>query len=147
MSAISRIWNSLFFHRDAGWFTLPKTPQSDPKPRHEGPFGAMMARSRDWFNRVTYGGRHATPAFYVGVAVILTVITLVEVWLFNVNSLGALLVPLLLVLSAAKFLMVVGFFMHLRFDPKGFSFVFASGMALGLAVFLAVLALFSKLNG
>jgi cytochrome c oxidase subunit 4 len=147
MSAITRIWNSIFFHRSNGWFNLPKTSASDPQPGHEGPFGALMAQSRDWFNRVTYGGRHATPAFYVGVAVILTVITLVEVWIFNIGGLGALFVPLLLVLSTVKFLMVIGFFMHLRFDPRGFTFVFAAGMALGIAVFMALLALFFKLNG
>lgn len=147
MSAIAKLWNSVFFHRGNGWFNLPKTHQSDVHPPHEGPFGPMKAKSASWLTRITFGGRHATPAFYVAVAVILTILTLVEVWLFNVKSLGALFVPLLLFLSVVKFVMVIGFFMHLRFDPKGFSFVFATGMGLGLAVFLALLALFFKLNG
>lgn len=145
MSAITRIWNTLFFHRSNGWFNLPGQPGSGPQ--HEGPFGSLMAGARAWFNRVTFGGRHATPAFYTGVAVILTIITLVEVWIFNVGGLGALFVPLLLFLSLIKFLMVIGFFMHLRFDPKGFSIVFGAGMGLGIAVFVALLALFFKLNG
>jgi cytochrome c oxidase subunit 4 len=147
MSALSKIWNSVLFHSSNRWFNLPKTAQTDAHPKHEGPFGVLKARSMGWLDRVTYGGRHATPAFYVAVAVILTAITLVEVWLFNVKSLGAVFVPILLILSAVKFIMVVGFFMHLRFDPKGFTYVFAAGMALGLAVFLAVLSLFFKLNG
>jgi cytochrome c oxidase subunit 4 len=147
MNALSRIWSSIFYHRSNGWFNLPRTPAGEPGPKNEGPFGAMMPKSRSWFDRVTYGGKHATPAFYVMVAVILTAITLVEVWLFTVTSLGALFVPVLLILSAAKFVMVVGFFMHLRFDPKGFTYVFGAGMALGIAVFVALLSLFFKLNG
>ncbi len=147
MSAIAKLWNSVFFHRGNGWFNLPKTHQSDANPPHEGPFGPMKAKSASWFSRITYGGRHATPAFYVAVAVILTILTLTEVWIFNVASLGALFVPLLLFLSVIKFVMVIGFFMHLRFDPKGFTYIFATGMGLGIAVFLVLLTLFSKLNG
>ena len=147
MSAIARIWNSVFFHRSNGWFNLPKTPQSNERPLNEGPFGPMKAKSASWLSRVTYGGRHATPAFYVVIAVILSLLTVTEVWIFNVSSLGALFVPLLLILSVIKFVMVIGFFMHLRFDPRGFTYIFATGMGLGIAVFLAVLALFSKLNG
>ncbi len=147
MSALSRIWSSIFYHRSEGWFNLPKTRASEPRPVHEGPFGSTKASMGAWLKRVTFGGRHATPAFYVGVAVILTAVTLVEVWLFSVTTLGALYVPILLILSVGKFVMVIGFFMHLRFDPKGFSIVFGAGMALGIAVFMSLLALFFKLNG
>ncbi len=147
MSMLSKIWHALLFHPSKGWYNLPKTPSSGANPPGEGPFGAMSAKGKQWANEVTYGGRHATPRFYVGVGIILGAITLVEVWLFNVQSLGAFFVPILLILSAVKFVMVVGLFMHLRFDPKGFSFVFGAGMALGLAVFVSLLTLFFKLNG
>ena len=147
MSVISKIWNALFFHPAKGWFNLPKTPASEPNPPHDNPFGAMGARVKGWLTTVTYGGRHTTPRFYVAVAVILAIITLVEVWLFSVGSLGAWLVPLLLALSAVKFFMVVGFFMHLRFDPRGYTWVFGAGLSLGVAVFIALLSLFSKLKG
>lgn len=136
----------LLTHPSNRWFNLPRTPQSDLPPKHEGPFGPLPAKFGAWLNRITYGGRHATPWFYVAVGVILSIITLIEVWMFNLH-LGAWFVPLLLVLSAAKFIMVVAFFMHLRFDPKGFSIVFGAGMSLGIAVFVALLALFFKLNG
>ncbi|MSQ34731.1 MAG: hypothetical protein EXR57_02810 [Dehalococcoidia bacterium] len=147
MSAIAKLWNAIFFHRGNGWFDLPRTHQTEALPPHEGPFGPMKAKTASWLSRITYGGRHATPGFYVAVAIILTILTLVEVWLFTVTSLGALFVPLLLFLSVVKFVMVIGFFMHLRFDPKGFTYIFAAGMGLGVTVFLVLLTLFSKLSG
>ncbi len=147
MSALAKLWSSLISHQSNGSFSLPKTGQTDTHPKDEGPFGTMNAKGRSWFTRVTYGDRHATPMFYVLIGAILTAITLVEVWLFTVTTLGPYFVPILLILSAVKFVIVVGFFMHLRFDPKGFTWVFAAGMFLGIAVFMALLSLFFKLNG
>ena len=46
-----------------------------------------------------------------------------------------------------KFVLVVAFFMHLRFDNKLFTWIFGAGFVIGVAVFLAILALFFKLNG
>ena len=147
MSAIAKLWSSLFSHQSNGWFSLPKTAQTATHPQDEGPLGPMNAKGRSWLTRITYGDRHATPTFYVLIGAILTAITMVEVWLFNITTLGPYFVPILMVLSVTKFVMVVGFFMHLRFDPKGFAFVFAAGMLLGTAVFMALLSLFFKLNG
>ncbi len=147
MGAISKLWNSLFFHPSNGWFGLPKTGQSEADPMHEGPFGAAKAGFGSWARQVTFGHKPATPTFYVIIGAMLSAITLVEVWLFTITTLGPYFVPILLILSIAKFVIVVGFFMHLRFDPKGFTWVFTAGMLLGIAVFMALLSLFFKLNG
>jgi cytochrome c oxidase subunit 4 len=53
-----------------------------------------------------------------------------------------ILVPVLLILSIAKFAAVVGYFMHLKFDKRIFQFMFVGGLVLSLGVFLAMLAMF-----
>ena len=47
----------------------------------------------------------------------------------------------MLALSLIKFTMVVGFFMHLRFDNKYYAWVFGSCMVLGIGIFLSLLLL------
>ena len=85
---------------------------------------------------------HATDQTYVRVAIILAIITAVEVAIWYLESLRAVLVPALLILSVAKFLMVVGFFMHLKYDSRIFRFMFGAGLLLSLSVYLAMLAMF-----
>ena len=46
-----------------------------------------------------------------------------------------------MILSLAKFLMVVGFFMHLRYDSRLYRFMFAAGLVVTLGVYLALLAM------
>ena len=65
-------------------------------------------------------------------------ITAAEVTLTYIDV-GPLFLPALLIMMAAKFLIVVSFFMHLKFDNKLFSFLFYMG--LGLAVFVYAVAL------
>jgi cytochrome c oxidase subunit 4 len=88
-------------------------------------------------------GLHAHPSsqVYVRVAIILAIITLVEVVIWYVPTVRPVLVPALIVLSVAKFLMVVGFFMHLKFDTRLYRFMFASGLVVTLGVYLALLAM------
>jgi cytochrome c oxidase subunit IV len=86
---------------------------------------------------------HASPADYVRIAVILSIITLVEVFIYYLPSMRPVLVPILLVLSIVKFLAVVGYFMHLKNDKRLFRMTFAAALVLSLAVFLAMLAMFN----
>jgi cytochrome c oxidase subunit 4 len=85
---------------------------------------------------------HATNQTYVRVAIILAIITFVEVVIWYVPTVRPLLVPALIVLSLAKFLMVVGFFMHLKYDHRIFRFMFFAGLVITLGVYLAMLAMF-----
>lgn len=80
------------------------------------------------------------PAEYVNIGLVLAAITGLEVAVFYVSSLDAVLAPILIALSASKFLLVVLFFMHLRFDNRLFSTLFTGGFALAMAVFIVVLA-------
>lgn len=90
---------------------------------------------------------HASVGFYWTIAAILTVLTAVEVAVFYIDALAPVLVPLLLTLSAAKFALVVMFFMHLRFDSKVFSGVFLAGLSLATFVVVALVILYHFLPG
>jgi cytochrome c oxidase subunit 4 len=84
---------------------------------------------------------HAGIGIYVAVAAILTVITALEFSVIYIRALTPILVPLLLVMSAAKFILVVLFFMHLRYDSRVLSTVFFGPLviAIGLVVALTTL--------
>ncbi len=90
-------------------------------------------------------GGHASPGFYWAIGGILTVITAVEVAIFYIPSMAPVLVPILLVLSATKFLLVVMFFMHLKFDNRIFSGVFLAGLVLAAFMTVALIVLFKVL--
>ncbi|RMH13129.1 MAG: cytochrome C oxidase subunit IV [Gemmatimonadetes bacterium] len=76
------------------------------------------------------------------IAIILTVITAVEVAVFYIPALHPVLPPVLLILSAAKFALVVMFFMHLKFDSKVFSGVFLAGLAIATFMVSALFLLY-----
>jgi cytochrome c oxidase subunit 4 len=85
--------------------------------------------------------QHATVGTYVKVAVILTLITALEFGVIYIRRLAPVVVPLLLVMSAAKFALVVLFFMHLRYDHRMLTGLFAGPLlvAIGLALSLTTL--------
>ena len=66
---------------------------------------------------------HPTWSVYWKVAVILTLITMAEVWIYYIpaSSHHTLFVPTLLILSAVKFAIVVMFYMHLQATTTGSS--------------------------
>ena len=99
-----------------------------------------QAETRD--HSETGAHSHPTWRFYVIVGVILTVITAAEVAVFYIPALAGILVPLLLVLSAGKFALVVMFYMHLRFDSPIFSGVFVAPLILAVFVVVALIVLF-----
>jgi cytochrome c oxidase subunit 4 len=84
---------------------------------------------------------HPGELTYIKVAVILAIITLVEVVIYYLGLSHNVLVTLLLILSAVKFTIVVGFFMHLKFDDKRLTYIFVGGLVLGGAILLALDAL------
>lgn len=74
---------------------------------------------------------------YVKVAILLAVLTAIEVATYFYDF-GAAEVPSLLLLMVAKFAVVVAYFMHLRFDSKLFTYLFVGGLVLALGVYAAV---------
>ena len=85
---------------------------------------------------------HPQPLEYVKIAVILCVITGVEVAVYYIPAFINAIVPILLVLSAVKFSLVVLWFMHLKFDSKLFSGIFFGSLILAAAVLIALIFLF-----
>jgi len=90
-----------------------------------------------------YGEGHhgATDRQYIVIALILAVITAAEVTLSYIDV-GPIFLPALLILMAVKFLTVVSYFMHLKFDNKIFSFLFYLGLVLAVLVYSAALSTF-----
>ncbi len=83
---------------------------------------------------------------YLAVAGILIIITVVEVGVFYVPAFQAILAPLLITLSAGKFVLVVMFYMHLKKDHGLFSLIFLLPLVLAVAVLFALLFLFGTLS-
>ncbi len=87
---------------------------------------------------------HPNDRSYVGIAVFLGVMTLIEVstyWPFGdfFGQHHTLLIIVLSVLMIIKFATVAGYFMHLKFDSKAYRGLFTFGIVLALAVFFAVM--------
>lgn len=83
--------------------------------------------------------RHdASIGTYLRVAAILTVVTALEFSSIYMRALTPILVPLLLVLSAGKFALVVLFFMHLRYDSRVLTMLFTGPLILAIGVGLAL---------
>jgi cytochrome c oxidase subunit 4 len=86
---------------------------------------------------------HPGPREYVMIAVVLALVTGLEVALFYMDFLpSSAVVTALLLLMTIKFALVILWFMHLRFDPPVFKRLFVTGVALALSVFLIVLLTF-----
>lgn len=90
---------------------------------------------------------HPKPRDYWLIAFILAVITGAEVAVAYIDALDSVLAPLLIVMSIAKFVIVVGWFMHLRFESKAYTRLFMIGIILTPLMFAAVLFTFGVLIG
>ena len=83
-------------------------------------------------------GTHPGNSVYLIVAAFLVVLTAMEVTVFYVRAVRPIMVPVLIILSGAKFALVVLFFMHLRYDARPFSFVLGFAMTIAAAIVLAL---------
>jgi cytochrome c oxidase subunit 4 len=92
---------------------------------------------------------HAHPTWkqYKWVALILTLITVVEVWIYYIPSYVAskLFVPSLLIMSAVKFAIVVLFYMHLKYDARLFRALFTGPLIIAVVTIISLLFLFGHL--
>jgi cytochrome c oxidase subunit IV len=105
-------------------------------------------------NPATHGEHaHPTAGLYAKVGLILFVLTALEVGLYEVTYGGhagpsaraimPFFVPLLLLLSAAKFALVAMFYMHLKQDSKLFSGVFVFPLIIATVVIVSLMILMS----
>lgn len=89
-------------------------------------------------------GDHPTEKLYWVVFAILAVLTAVEVLWSYLGLSGPVLVLPLVAMMVVKFIIVAGFFMHLKFDlsirnGSVFSYMFAFGLVLAILVYAVLL--------
>ena len=91
---------------------------------------------------------HPTWKQYKWVALILTLITVVEVWVYYIPSFVAskAFVPSLLIMSAVKFAIVVMFYMHLKYDHKVFRALFVGPLIIAIITMIVLLLLFGQIS-
>ncbi len=88
-------------------------------------------------------GGQATIATYVRIAVVLTVVTAIEVATLYIPGIPShLLVSGLLIMSVLKFVLVVGYYMHLRYDHAILKALFVGPLLIAIGIILALMALF-----
>jgi len=97
---------------------------------------------------------HASAGKYIQIASVLFVLTALEVLLYEVcfghlkgsglsTSLAPHFVSVLLILSAMKFWFVAMFYMHLKFDIKVLTWLFAFSLVIAAVVICALFVLFT----
>ena len=94
---------------------------------------------------------HPTPGTYAKIGLFLFVLTALEVGLYEITygehagafapTIKPFFVPLLLLLSAAKFALVAMFYMHLKQDHRLFTGVFVFPLIIATVVILALIVL------
>ena len=105
----------------------PATPELEAGEHH----GALLH----------HGGEHSHPSVqkYIGIALLLGIITALEVGLYYIHMPEWLMVVFLMVLAFLKFTMVAAFFMHLKFDSPMLRRVFITGIVLAAVVYTVAL--------
>ena len=110
-----------------------------PEPAHRSELGAPPAVVLEHHaSALAAEHPHPTPNKYIKIAVVLTVITAIEIAVFYLDALKPVLAPVLLSLSALKFTLVAMFYMHLRFDSRLFSFFFGFGLLIAGTILIGM---------
>lgn len=100
----------------------------------------------------THEAHHPTDGQYVKIAIILGIITAAEVgtyfWedLFGKHPSTTMLIATLFPMMIAKFVIVAGWFMHLKYDNKIFRRVFTFGLILATVVYFIMFFAFEYLS-
>ena len=82
---------------------------------------------------------HPDEAEYIKVGLFLGALTAIEVVIYYFDIPRNIFILMLLGLSAVKFIAVVMWFMHLKFDSRIFTTAFVTGMVLAASIFTVVL--------
>jgi cytochrome c oxidase subunit 4 len=90
---------------------------------------------------------HPTASTYLKVATVLGVLTLVEVGVYYIESLGPFIAVILLLLSGTKFVTVVMYYMHLKFDGRLMQALFTGPFFIATFILLTLMSLFYQFFG
>ena len=91
--------------------------------------------------------QHPSAKEYIRIGIILAVLTGLEVTTAYSQIKHSILVPTLLCLSFVKFVLVVMWFMHLKFDARTYARFFVMGLVGAFTLFLIVLMTFHVFSG
>ena len=103
---------------------------------------AQVAGHRPVHDERIAAGEHGHPsdADYIKIALVLAVITAAEVGMYYVKNLpDRLTFGVLMVMAIAKFVLVVMYFMHLKFDNRALRRLFTTGLVLAVSIYAAYL--------
>lgn len=123
------------------------TDTTEVEPKHEGLLERvedhLPARDRHVAPGLLPGeiSKHPTPVQYVTIAVVLVVITAIEIATSYLEGdiPNGLITVLLLGMAAVKFVLVASWYMHLRTDRPVFRRFFIIGAVAAVALYLVVL--------
>ena len=125
---------------------MTEVTEIDPTPAELVPVGDAAVESA--VEPEAHGHAHPTPQQYVLIAVVLVVITAIEVATSylegDVND--NLIIAALGIMAAVKFFLVVMWYMHLRFDSKIFRRFFLLGLISAPILYTVVLLMFHAFN-
>ena len=106
----------------------------------------MTSESREVLHDMDAHPVHGTKTYWV-IGAYLFVLTALEIGAYYIEEqLGTIATPTILFLSAAKFILVVMFYMHLKYDSKMFTGVFLFPMALATLVIGSLTILYHVLH-
>ena len=106
----------------------------------------MSSETREVLHDMDAHPVHGTRTYWI-IGAYLFVLTALEIAAFYIeDSLGELATPVILSLSAAKFILVVMFYMHLKYDSKVFTGIFLFPAALGTLVITSLIVLYHVLH-
>ena len=122
---------------------MTQTPSAPPEASEE----VLATDAADAAEADGHATEHEHPSDrqYVKIALILGALTALEVATYfeSVHNLNdAALYVILIVLMVLKFIYVVAWFMHLKFDSVLFQRIFVAGIVLALGVYLVMLTAF-----
>ena len=88
---------------------------------------------------------HPTPKTYWLIAAALAAATAIEIAIPYIELFDPVRAPLLIAFGAAKFVTVVAVFMHLKYDLKGYRYVFGVAVVIAILLFIVMLSVFRAL--
>ena len=91
---------------------------------------------------VDHAHEHPSDLKYIKIAIILAVITAAEVAVYYLDISNAALITALIPMMVAKFVIVAGYFMHLKFDSPLFTRMFVGGLAFATVIYVVMLTAF-----
>jgi len=90
---------------------------------------------------------HPDSSQYIVIGIILAVFTAIEVAISFASVPSGIAIPALIILTVLKFILVVLWFMHLRFDSGWFRRLFMFGLIGALLLYAAVISLMLYASG